>query len=108
MRQCETEGHRSCATPDDLAKAGSGPKNRRGGAPRGERPPDARTAWAGLRGDARASVRKRVHARLRHAMPCGPASLAREGVAIHPKRLSALCSLALREGKNWQASEVLW
>jgi hypothetical protein len=39
MRQCETEGHRSCATPNGIAKAGLGPKNRRGGAPRGERPP---------------------------------------------------------------------
>ena len=39
--------------------------------------------------------------------PCGPASLAREGVAIHPERLSALRSLVVREGKIWQASEVL-
>ena len=31
--------------------------------------------------------------------PCGPTSLAREGVPMHPERLSALRSLALSEGK---------
>jgi hypothetical protein len=31
--------------------------------------------------------------------PCGPASMAREGVAIHPERLSALRSLARARGK---------
>ena len=55
MQQCETEGHRSCATPNGIAKAGPGPINRRGGAPRGERPPAAQIAKADLRGDARAS-----------------------------------------------------
>ena len=35
---------------------------------------------------------------------CGPASLAREGCRKHPERLSALRSLALREGKQ-QTSE---
>ena len=47
---------------------------------------------------------KRVHARLLRAMRLRAASLAREGVAIHPERLSALRPLALREG-HLQTSE---
>jgi hypothetical protein len=56
MHPCQTEGHRSCATPQGMAKADSGPINRRGGAPRGERPPAARIAKADPRGDARTRV----------------------------------------------------
>src|SRR5262249_30295070 len=46
MQQCETEEHRPFATLDRIAKAGSEPINRRGAAPRGERPPAARTTVA--------------------------------------------------------------
>jgi hypothetical protein len=60
--------HRASKTRVTRLWAGSGPKNRRGGAPRGERPPDARTAQAGLRGDAR---RPLTPAGLRHWLAKG-------------------------------------
>src|SRR5262245_21323806 len=64
------------------------PINRRGGAPRGERPPDAQTAKAKVCEGMR-----------------GPAPLVRSITgAAAPKRLSALRSLFAEEG-NWQSSE---
>jgi hypothetical protein len=86
MRQCETEGHRSCATPDGFAKAGSEPINRRGGAPRGERPRRADCESWSVR-DAR-----------RLASACGPTSLARVRVPLHPSacRRSAPSLCAVR------------
>ncbi len=79
--------HRSASkTRVNALKGGPGAKNRRRGAPRGGHPrrADCVSGWRGMQGRAFSS--------------CGPASLAREGVAIHPERLSALRSLALSEG----------
>ena len=67
MHPCETEGHRSCAPSGGLAKAGSEPINRRGGAPKGGHPRRA-DCVSGLRGMQGATFRA-----------CGPTLLAREG-----------------------------
>jgi hypothetical protein len=56
----QAEGHRSCAPPQGPAQAGSEPKNRRGGAPRGGRPRRADCA-SGLRGTQGRAI-----------SPCGP------------------------------------
>ena len=74
----------SCATSEGIAQAGSGPINRRGGAPRGERPPAH-------------ELRKRVCAGTR-----GPTLLARsKRVPMHPSacRRSASLVLAREIGK---------
>ena len=62
------------------------PINRRSGAPRGGHPRRADCVSGSAR-DARRAL-----------SPCGPALLAREGVAIHPERLSALRLPHVREG----------
>jgi hypothetical protein len=61
------QGARSCAPSRGMAKAGSEPKNRRGGAPKGGHPRRA-DCVSGLRGMQGRAI-----------SPCGPTSLAREG-----------------------------
>jgi hypothetical protein len=71
-------------TSEGFALAGSGPKNRRGGAPRGERPPAAQTVKASLRGDA-----------------CGPREWSAHITgAAAPERLSALRFPLFVRGKD--------
>jgi hypothetical protein len=103
--QCHVEGHRSCATPGDVAKAGSEPKNRRGGAPRGEHPRRADCVSGSAR-DARRPW-KRVYARLRRAMgACEPALLARRRVPLHPSACRRSASL-FRGRERWQSSGAI-
>jgi hypothetical protein len=77
--QCEIDGHRSCATPRGFAKAGSAPINRRGGAPRGERPPAAQTVKANLRGDARGPASK---VRSKKRVPLHPSACRRSAPSL--------------------------
>jgi hypothetical protein len=89
-----TSGTRECANARSRAplmcnarrsgQGGSGANNRRGGAPRGERPTSL---------DAR-----------RLASACGPASLARRRVPLHPSACRRSASLTFGEG-NIQTSE---
>jgi hypothetical protein len=84
MQQCEIDGHRSCATPNGFAKAGSvANKSPRWSAER-RASPGAQTVKANLRGDER-----RDASRLR-AYDTGPPT----GAAA-PERLSALRPLTL-------------
>ena len=80
--KCEIDGHRSCATPEDFAKAGSEPKNRRM-----ERREASAPRLRGLR-ERSARGRKTPRKRLR-AYVMGP----RKGASQAPERLSALRSL---------------
>ena len=84
--QCNVRRHRPARDSE--------PINRRGGAPRGERPPAARTAKAVCAGTRGATLRA-----------CGPTSLARRTGAAAPERLSALRSLTLSEGKSQTSEE---
>jgi hypothetical protein len=68
---------------------GPGDRNRRGGAPRGERPA-LRDARRFAKARSRASSRRKTPAGVRHS----PA----KGAALAPERLSALRSLAVSEG----------
>ena len=86
---------------------GQGPKaeNRRSGAPRGERPRMRRLrklVCVGRKG-ARDSAFTRVFVAL--CAPCGPTSLARRRVPLHPSACRRSASLVLCEGTIWQASE---
>jgi hypothetical protein len=104
MHPCRTKGHRSCATPQGMAKAGSEPTNRRGGAPKGGHPRRADCASGSAR-DARRRRRKRVHARLRRAMaPAGLRHWPAKGASQAPERLSALRFPHLCEAKKEQTS----
>jgi hypothetical protein len=71
-QQCETCEHRPFATLNGFAKASSEPKNRRGGAPRGERPRRA-DCVSGLRGTQGRAI-----------SPCGRTLFARRRVPLHP------------------------
>jgi hypothetical protein len=95
MRYMRLESTAPCATLDGFIETGSGPKNRRV-----ERREASVPRMRGLRELVCEGAQGRA------ISPCGPTSLAREGVAIHPERLSALRSLASCEGTR-QASEVL-
>ncbi len=76
-----------------LAKAGPEPTNRRGGAPRGERPRmRARSCLEGTQGGSLTA--------------CGPTSLARRRVPLHPSACRRSASLVGDEG-NRQTSEGL-
>ncbi len=91
------DGERTLTTAmsNGFTARGPEPKNRRGGAPRGERPPAAQAAQAGLRGDAR-----RVATRLRVYVTGPPTG------AAAPKRLSALRSLFCRGSKRREKTQT--
>ena len=72
------------ATSEGIAQAGSGPKNRRGGAPRGERPP-ARGLRKLICAGTRAGLREWLRPQQR--------------VPLHPSACRRSASLTLREGR---------
>jgi hypothetical protein len=95
MQQCEIEGHRSCATSRDFAKAGSDANKPPRWSAERRASPGAQTVKANLRGDARAS-----DLALR-AYDTGPLT----GAAA-PERLSALRPLTLCERENGKARRM--
>ncbi len=68
----------------------------RGGAPRGEH----------LAYEMQGASHKRVYARLDALCACGPTSLARRRVPLHPSACRRSASLTWCEG-DWQSSEVV-
>ena len=92
-----TDGHRSCATPNGFAKAGSGPIN--AGVERREASVPRMRGLRELVREGTRGARERVHARLQRTMaPAGLRHWPAKGASQAPERLSALRFPAFRGG----------